>query len=153
MNGGKLQKKISFFDYSLIQDGAGGFTTTGARILKLETFASIRQIKASRTSENLQEVINSVYEIKLRQRSGFMPKSDYIVQWDNHICNITGVEEDIEKQKQWVLTVVSNPLLKADDATIEMELPMTQNEYLAGTYREPYTVAEYDALKWPEVTE
>lgn len=126
MNGGKLTQKISFFDNTLVSDGAGGFLTgetsdlffdttvisdltginTTGEFLVLQTIASVKQIKASRVAENLQASINAVYEIKLRQRAGFNPQSKYTVKWDGKICNIVEITED-EKEKQWVLIVVS----------------------------------------------
>lgn len=107
INGGKLTQKISFFDNTLISDGAGGFTPGDTETLVLETISSIKQIKASRVAENLQEGINAVYEIKLRQRAGFNPQSNYTVKWQGKVCEIVEISEDVETAKQWVLIVVS----------------------------------------------
>lgn len=124
MNGGKLTQKIAFFDNTLVSDGAGGFTSASdilldetiltnetligdaSEVLVLETWSSVKQIKASRVAENLQEGINAVYEIKLRQRAGFNPQSNYTVKWDGKSGQIIEVTED-EKEKQWVLIVVT----------------------------------------------
>lgn len=107
INGGKLQHKISFFDNVLVADGAGGFNIANPEVLVLTTWASIRQIKASRVAENFQESINSVYEIKLRQRAGFNPKSNSTVKWDGKVCEIVEITEDVDTAKQWVLMVAS----------------------------------------------
>lgn len=146
MNGGKLKKKISFFEYQKIPDGAGGFLPSETKLIRLKTFAEVKQIKATRTAENLQETINSVFALKLRQRANFYPKSDYIVEWDGRLCNITGVDEDVEKEKYWIVTVVTNPLLKNTSAPIEIDEPepYTPGEEIATD--EPYTIAEYEAL-------
>lgn len=107
INGGKLNRKVSFFENVLVSDGAGGFIE-GSEALVLTTWSSIRQIKASRVAENLQESINAVYEIKLRQRAGFNPQSNYTVKWDSSkVCEITEITEDVDGEKQWVLIVVS----------------------------------------------
>lgn len=147
MNGGQLKQKIKFFDFGKISDGAGGFTTGGLKVLILDTLASVKQIKASRTAENLQETINSVYEIKLRQRAGFMPKSDYIVEWDGKVCEITGFTEDIEKgSKFWLITVVSNPALIVNPnpgPPVIADSPYTFEEFNNLPPEDPYTVPEY----------
>lgn len=108
MNGGDLKQKISFFEYALISDGAGGFIASEYKVLILETWASIKQIRATRTAENLQEGINSVFEIRLRQRAGFNPRSNYMITWDDKIFTITGIEENVAKENYWILTVVTN---------------------------------------------
>lgn len=107
INGGKLNKKISFFDNTLISDGAGGFVGGDTEIEVLTTWSSIKQIKASRIAENLQEGINTVYEIKLRQRAGFNPQSDYTIKWDGKVLEIVEITEDVDTEKQWILIAVS----------------------------------------------
>ena len=147
MNGGLLKEKVSFFEFGLTSDGAGGYTLAGTKVLKLETLASVKQIKASRTAENLQEVINSVYEIKIRQRAGFMPKSDYIVEWDGKVCEITGFTEDVEKRNTfWLITVVSNPaLIIYTGPEVVVESPYTPDEFANLPVEDPYTVLQYNA--------
>jgi len=107
INGGKLTQKISFFDAALISDGAGGFLPGPEESEVLTTWSSIRQIKASRTAENLQEGIDAVYEIKLRQRANFNPQSNYTILWDNKNLEIIEITEDVEQSKQWVLIAVN----------------------------------------------
>lgn len=106
VNGGKLTQKISFFDNVLVKDGAGGFEPGDSEVLVLETLSSIRQIKASRVAENLQESINAVYEIKLRQRAGFNPESNYTVKWDGKTLEIVEITEDVEYEKLWILVCI-----------------------------------------------
>lgn len=104
MNGGSLQQKIEFYAYDLVPNGSGGFNT-GAPLLKLQTFAQIRQVKASRTAEALQTQLNSVYEVKLRKRNGFDPKTYQTVRWEGEDFNITEVIEDVKDKMFWILTI------------------------------------------------
>lgn len=104
MNGGSLQQKIEFFEYELVPNGSGGFIP-GDPVLKLSTFAQIRQIKASRTAEALQTQLNSVYEMKLRKRNGFDPKTYQELKWRDENYAIIEVVEDVKDKQYWVLTV------------------------------------------------
>lgn len=146
MNGGKLKKGVKFFEYQKVSDGAAGYVPSDTKLIRLKTFAEITQIKATRTAENLQETINSVFTLSLRQRANFYPKSDYIVEWDGRICNITGVDQDVKREKYWVITVVTNPLLKNAPASVEIDdpEPYTVGEEIVD--EEPYTLAEYQSL-------
>lgn len=107
INAGTLLRKISFFNNTLVSDGSGGIDADINPINLLTTWASIRQINASRVAEDLQEGINAVYEIKLRQRAGFNPQSNYTVQWEGKNCEITEITEDVDFKKQWVIVVVN----------------------------------------------
>ena len=75
MTGGKLIEKITFVKEILTKDGAGGFSSATPTIL-LETYASIKQNRATRGAENLQEASNATYGIKLRKRASFKPYSN-----------------------------------------------------------------------------
>jgi len=105
MNGGDLQKKVQFITYTKASDGAGGWENINPVTL-LTTWCRARQIKASRTAENLQEGINAVYELKLRMRANFNPQSNYTVKFDNNEHNITEVVQDLKDRAFWLITVV-----------------------------------------------
>lgn len=102
-NGGKRQEKIKFYSYPKVSDGAGGWVPGSTPTLVLETWASVKQIKASRQAENLQEAINSTYEFKLLKRAGFEPQSDYTIEWRSDKYNITGIAENVEENREWAI--------------------------------------------------
>jgi|GEM_PF-3859661 len=106
MNGGKLTQQIHFLSYELVSDGAGGSVLDETPIHELCTYAQIRQIKASRVAENLQEGINAVYEIKLRQRCGFSPQGNYTIDWGDKSLEIVEITEDVAIPRQWVIIAI-----------------------------------------------
>ena len=103
MNGGKLNKKVSFFDYTELPDGAGGFTSSA--ILVLSTWADVKSVKSAKTLEALQDGLNSVYQVTIRMRKGFEPKSHYDVEYKGTRFAILTIESDEIDLKEWVLTV------------------------------------------------
>lgn len=106
INAGTLKEKIKFIKIDLVSDGAGGFELNGAETIILDTFGSIKQIKASRQAENLQEAINAVYQIKIRMRAGFNPQSNYIIRWQNKDYSIISIEEDAVTIKEWTILII-----------------------------------------------
>ena len=105
MNGGILQTKVNFIKYTRVKDGAGGWENIDP-IIVLTTFCSVKQIKASRTAENFQEGINSVYELRLRMRACFNPQSDYTVKFNGEEYNIVEIVEDLKNKSFWLITIV-----------------------------------------------
>lgn len=101
-NGGKRQEKIKFLSFALVSDGAGGWLDSAATLV-LETWSSVKQIKASRVAENYTEAILSVYEFKLLKRAGFEPQSNYTIEWRGDKYEITGINENVEDNREWAL--------------------------------------------------
>lgn len=107
MDGGKLLNKIVFKKDTLVPDGGGGFVSGGFSDV-LETWAEIKQVKASRLAEHLQDKLKAVYEVRLRMRDGFDPMSYYSVEWRGKSYVINEVAEDVERSSYWLLKVVYN---------------------------------------------
>lgn len=105
MNAGELQQKIQFVEFNRVSDGKGGFVPGAAPTVVVDTHARIKQIKASRTAENLQTQLNTVYELKLRKRPSFQPKTNQNIRWDGEDFNIIEIVEDVKDQQYWLITI------------------------------------------------
>jgi len=77
----------------------------GFENILLETWASIEQLKASRSAENFQEQINAVYELKMRKRSVFEPRSNQSVKWRGEYYSIVQIVEDVADKMYWLITI------------------------------------------------
>ncbi|MNK65784.1 Phage head-tail joining protein [compost metagenome] len=104
MNGGSLTKKVKFFEYSYQPDGTGGQIATQVDLL--ETWAKVKSITSVKTLEALKEGLNQAYEVRLRMRNGFIPKSHYSVEYKGKEMVILKVFSDEESSKEWVIIMV-----------------------------------------------
>ena len=99
MNAGRMISKVFFFETKKIEDGAGGFDSSIVENCLLETLAEVKQIRATRTAENLQEKINSVFEIKIKMRACFEPIVDYTIRMRSEDFDIVSIDKNLEKRE------------------------------------------------------
>ena len=78
---GGYNQRIKFITDGVVPDGYGGVNVTQTDILV--TWASVEQMKQSRTIEQAQMKFPSTYVVKIQQRSGFEPDTSMLVMWKN----------------------------------------------------------------------
>ena len=78
---GGYNQRIKFVSDGLVPDGYGGVNVAETDILT--TWASVEQMKQSRTIEQAQMKFPSTYVVKIQQRSGFEPDTSMLVVWKN----------------------------------------------------------------------
>lgn len=77
----RLNNKIKFITNERVQDSAGGFDVVAKE--ELETWARIEQLQVSKDIEQAQQKLPEVYRVTIRDRAGFSPKVDNLVEWNN----------------------------------------------------------------------
>ncbi|MBO9671965.1 MAG: phage head closure protein [Sphingobacteriaceae bacterium] len=105
MNGGSLTKKVKFFEYSYQPDDAGGQIATPVTVL--ETFGKVKSITSSKTLEALKEGLNQAFELRIRMRKGFTPKSHYSIEYKGREMVILKVISDEESSKEWIIIIAN----------------------------------------------
>jgi|GEM_PF-7092040 len=96
--GDKAARKIKFYEYTTIDDGAGG-ELPNQRVLALETFATIKPVRSDLRLQVHKLEYGTAYEVEIRARSGFFPKKTYELE-DMHgrIMLIVGMPTDSKKR-------------------------------------------------------
>lgn len=100
MNIGRYDQKIEFLSEGTVSDGAGGYIPQ--EVVILSTFAAIEQLPQSRSLEQVQMKLPSVFRVSIHHRQSFTPKVADIVRWKGERYNIitSPVIEDVRYGKQ-----------------------------------------------------
>jgi hypothetical protein len=79
MNTGRYDQIISFIDLGFTSDGHGG--TIPDRTTLLTTYSAVDQVTAGRTVEEMQQVINGMYDFRIKYRSDFIPTKNMLINY------------------------------------------------------------------------
>lgn len=88
---GRFTQKIKFISEGQISDGAGGYENE--RIIELETFANIEQLRKGRDLEQAQLMLKGIYRVQIHYRKSFDVSEKLLVEWKNEIYNIISSPE------------------------------------------------------------
>ena len=102
---GRYDQKVKFISEGSITDEYGGVLPT--EIVELETWARIEQLPQSRSLEQVQLKLPTVYRIAIQIRKGFNPTVNLRVIWRGETYNIitSPVVEDIRTSKEWIFDI------------------------------------------------
>ena len=75
----RLNNKIQFITESKVQNNTGSFDVV--EVIELETWAHIEQLNVSKDIEQAQQKLPKVFRVTIRDREGFYPKVDNIINW------------------------------------------------------------------------
>lgn len=108
INSGRYDQRVSFILSGPDSDGHGG-TTGGDPVTVLETFASVKQIKSSRTLEQLQEILEAGYLIYVKYREGFTPTKNMVIDYRGTILTIHQIDLNAERhRREWAIVAIQD---------------------------------------------
>lgn len=112
MNSGGYDKKIDFVSMAGVADGTGG--TVPGRAILLSTVANIKQVGTVNAAKYLalqgnQDVLNKLYTVKIRYRSGFLPTEDMFIAYRGYDLTILNVELNGERaRREYTIKAIFN---------------------------------------------
>lgn len=102
---GKYDERIEFVSYGTEPDGAGG--TIPVRNVLMSSFASIEQLKQSKSLEQVQMGLPSAFRVRMMVRKDFEITTGKLVEWKGspyHVLTSPQVEST-RYQQEWIFDI------------------------------------------------
>jgi hypothetical protein len=90
MNTGNYDQVINFVSYDDTVDDSGGFPVT--RLLLLNTYASIDEVRSFSETEQRQRVLTNIFDCRIKYRASFEPTNIMFIEWSGYTYVISSVD-------------------------------------------------------------